>query len=316
LFINTALGVLGLALLLLLLAQAMNRLMPDLTARVLRWRLRKWSGMTAATIEVQGRKTPYLQGGKGDTLVLLHDFAGGKDRFIELARRLKVSMRVLVPDMPGHGEGDKDPRTDYSIAAQVQYVRDFVQAHGMGSVHLGGNGMGGGVCAWYAALYPDEVASIWLLNARATQDAWQAPWVKAYDATGQCPLLVQTIAQQQAKLKLLAGESKYLPYCVLHTWAAAGARDFDLHHTILKTLRQTPPLEQQFAGLLTPALIVGGELDRVVPPASVKTLAKVFTRAQTIVVQDMGHIPHLEAPWQTAQDYLAFRAKLAAGQIR
>jgi hypothetical protein len=40
LFINTALGVLGLALLLLLLAQAMNRLKPELAARVLGWRLR------------------------------------------------------------------------------------------------------------------------------------------------------------------------------------------------------------------------------------------------------------------------------------
>ena len=114
-------------------------------------------------------------------------------------------------------------------------------------------------------------------------------------------------------MELLTGESRFVPYCVLHEWAAAGARDFDLHHTILKTLRQTPPLEQHFSGLLTPALIVGGELDRIVPPASVKTLAKVFTRAQTIVVQDMGHGPHIEAPAQTAQDYLAFRAKLAGG---
>ena len=312
-FINTALGVVGLALLLLVLAQAMNRLMPNLAARVLRWPLRKWSGVTAASIAVQGRTTSYLHCGKGDVLVLLHNYASGKDRLIEVARHLKDSMRVLIPDMPGHGEGDKDPQADYSVAAQVQRVRDFVQAHGLGRVHLGGHGMGGSVAAWYAASYPDEVASIWLLSASATQDAWQAPWVKAYDATGQCPLLVQTIAQQQAKLEFYTGESTYVPYCVLHEWAAAGARDFDLHHTILKTLRQTPPLEQHFSGLLTPALIVGGELDRIVPPASVKTLAKVFTRAQTIVVQDMGHVPHLEAPAQTAQDYLAFRAKLAGG---
>ena len=185
-FITTALGVVGLLLLLLLLTQDFNRLKPDLAARVLRWPLRKWSGVNAAAIAVKGRTTSYLHCGKGDVLVLLHDFAGGKDRFIEVARHLKDSMRVLMSDMPGHGEGNKDPQADYSIEAQVQRIRDFLWAHGMERVHLGGNGMGGCVAAWYAARYPDEVASVWLLNASATHDAWQAPWVKAYDATGQC----------------------------------------------------------------------------------------------------------------------------------
>ena len=312
-FINTALGALGLALLFLLIAQAMNRLMPERTVRLYRAWQRQRAGLTAAVQPLQGLQTPYLHGGKGEVLVMLHGFAADKDRFYDLARHLKDHTRLLIPEMAGHGDADKDPGADYSVVAQVERVRAFVHSHKLATIHLGGIGMGGTIAAWYAARYPDEVASLWLLNASATQDAWQAPWVQTYDATGHCPMIVQTLEEHLAKWKLGMDETKYLPYCVLHAWATAGARDFALHKTMFKAMRQTPPLENHYTGLQTPALIVGGELDRLVPAASVRTLAKVFTRAQAMVVQDLGHLPHLESPAQIAQDYVAFRAKLVAG---
>lgn len=303
---------LGLASLLLLLAQAMNRLMPQYTARLYRAWQRKRAGLAEAVQPLQGFQTPYLHGGQGEVLVMLHGFAADKDRFYELTRHLKGHTRLLIPEMAGHGDADKDPDADYSVAAQVERVREFVHAQKLAKIHLGGIGLGGTIAAWYAARYPDEVASLWLLNASATQDAWEVPWVQTYDATGHCPLIVQTVAQHFAKWKLGMGEITYLPYCVLHAWATAGARDYALHHIMFKAMRQTPPLEHHYAGLQTPALIVGGELDRLVPAASARTLAKVFTRGQAMVVQDLGHLPHLESPAQIAQDYVAFRTKLAA----
>ena len=56
-FINTALAALGLALLLLLIAQAMNRLMPERTARLYRAWQRKRAGLTAAVQPLQGLQT-------------------------------------------------------------------------------------------------------------------------------------------------------------------------------------------------------------------------------------------------------------------
>jgi hypothetical protein len=53
LFINTALGVVGLALLLLVLAQAMNRLMPQYTLRLYRVWQRKRAGLTEAVQPLQ-----------------------------------------------------------------------------------------------------------------------------------------------------------------------------------------------------------------------------------------------------------------------
>jgi len=308
-----AIAALGLALLLLLSAQAMNRLMPQRAVRLYRAWQRKRAGLTEAVQPLQGFQTPYLHGGQGEVLVMLHDFAADKERFFDLSPHLIQHMRLLVPELAGHGEANKDPGADYSITAQVERLREFVQSQKLAKFHLGGIGMGGTIAAWYAARYPDEVTSLWLLNANATQEAWQAPWVPTYDATGKSPMVVQTMEEHRAKWRMVMGERSYVPFCVLHAWATAGARDYALHQHILQTLRQTPPIEAHYKGLQTPALIVGGELDRVVPAASVRTLAKVFTRGQAMVVQDLGHLPHLESPAQIAQDYVAFRAKLAAG---
>lgn len=312
LLIKIALGTLVLVLLLLLLAQGCNRLLPVWTAGLYRSWLRKRAGLSESVQALQGFKTPYLHGGRGEVLVMLHDFAADKNRFFDVSRHLKDHTRLLIPELAGHGDADKRANSDYSIAAQVERLRAFVQAHNLSRFHIGGVGMGGSIAAWYTATYPNEIASVWLINANATQEAWQADWVKNYDATGYCPMVVKSLAEHRAKWKMVMGEDKYLPFCVLHSWAVAGARDFDLHHSILKTLRQTPPLESQYTGLQTPALILCGELDRLVPASSIKSLCKVFTRAQASVMQDLGHLPHLEAPDQIAQDYLAFRAKLEA----
>jgi len=265
-----AIAALGLALLLLLSAQAMNRLMPETAAGWIHKWLRKRAGMALAVQQLQGYQTPYLYGGQGDVLVLLHDVASGGDRLIQLAGHLTRHMRLLIPELAGHGDAYKDPNADYSVAAQVQRLREFVQSQHVAKVHLGGVGMGGTIAAWYAAQHTDEVASVWLLNASATQEAWQADWVQSFDDTGKSPMVVQTLEEHMAKWKIAMGEINYLPYCVVRAWADACTQDFALHQRILKTLRQTPPLEDHYTGLQTPALIVCGELDRIVPARAVK----------------------------------------------
>ena len=87
-------------------------------------------------------------------------------------------------------------------------------------------------------------------------------------------------------------------------------RDFEFHGNILKSLVKSNPIESRYSNLQTPSLIVTGDKDQIVPPASVQTLAKVFPKNQVKVMQGLGHIPMTEDPKSTAEDYLAFRATL------
>jgi pimeloyl-ACP methyl ester carboxylesterase len=71
------------------------------------------------------------------------------------------------------------------------------------------------------------------------------------------------------------------------------------------------PIESRYSNLQTPSLIVAGEQDRIVPPSSVQTLARVFPKSQIKVMPGVGHVPMTEDPKTTAEDYLAFRASLS-----
>jgi len=110
-----------------------------------------------------GTRFVYLEGGSGEPLVLVHGFGADKDNFTRVARWLTPHYRVIVPDLVGFGESAHLPEADYHYAAQAARVHAFVQALGLGRVHLGGNSMGGGIAMSYAAQHPQEVASLWLI---------------------------------------------------------------------------------------------------------------------------------------------------------
>ena len=303
----------GIALLAVLVgvATAMNRLAPMATANLLREMSRSAAGLESKTLQVQGKSFPYLRGGSGAPLVLVHGFTANKDAWAAIGRYLTPKYTVYAPDLPGFGDAARDPNGDYTIAAQIENLHAFIKGLGLTSVHLGGSSMGGGVVAGYAAKYPTEVSSLWLVNAGATQEFKDSPMAKHYVATGEYPLLVKTQEQQTKQLEMLFGQPKFIPYSVAYSFLESYKKDFDFHSNILKNLVATSsPIESRFSNLQTPTLIVTGELDRIIPPASVQTLAKVFPKSQVRVMPGVGHIPMAEDPKSTAQDYLAFRAAL------
>ena len=136
-------------------------------------RARRRARLVRRTIRLDSGETyVYLDGGTGPTLLLLHGFGATKDNFTRVAALLTGTYRVVVPDHLGFGESDKPEHADYSPVAQARRLRAFVQALGLGAVDLGGNSMGGHIAMTYAALYPDAVRSLWLIDAGGV---WSGP---------------------------------------------------------------------------------------------------------------------------------------------
>jgi triacylglycerol lipase len=306
-----SLGLLALILFLFGAAAAINRLAPISTSKFLRDQLRNAAGLEVKALETQGKTFPYLMGGTGEPLVLVHGFTANKDTWNAIARYLTPHLTVYALDLPGFGDAARDPNGEYSLDAQVENLHAFVKGLGLTSAHFGGSSMGGGVVAFYAAKYPNEVSSVWLLDAAATQDAIESQLKKNYISTGEYPLLVKTPEQQARQFQLLFGKVPFIPYSVAYALLENSRKDFDFHSAILKILvNGNTPIEARYSNLQTPALIVTGEQDQIIPPTSVKALAKVFPKSETKIMSGLGHIPMTEDPKTTAGDYLAFRATL------
>ena len=154
---------------------------------------RRRSGLRTRHAMVDGFDIPYLEGGTGEVLLLIHGFGGDKDNFTRIARFLTPHYHVLIPDLPGFGDASRDPAASYGMADQVARVHGLLTQLGIARCHIGGNSMGGFIAAQFAVPYGHMVQSLWLLDPAGTAASHSSPTMLHYQATGENPLLVARV---------------------------------------------------------------------------------------------------------------------------
>jgi pimeloyl-ACP methyl ester carboxylesterase len=256
-----------------------------------------------------GLRYVYLEGGRGAPLVLLHGFGANKDNFTRVARHLTPRYRVIVPDHVGFGESSKPPQADYAPRAQAERLRAFARALGVSKLHLGGNSMGGHIALTYAALYPKEVESLWLLNAAGVWSAPPSELRKRIKESGENPMIVKNEDEFARLVSLVTARPLMIPRPFLDVVAQERIRNRELEQRIFKQLA-ADSVEERIRGLAIPALIVWGQQDRVLHPGSAGILQMLLIRSEVVMMPGVGHLPMLEEPERSALDYLRFRATL------
>ena len=271
-----------------------------------RWR----SGLVRKGIDLPGGlRYAYLEGGQGEPLMLLHGFGANKDNFVRVARFLTPHYRLIVPDNIGFGESSHLPEADYAPPAQVERLRALARALGIKRLHLGGSSMGGHIAMTYAALYPTEVASLWLLDPGGVWSAPQSELRKILSETGRNPMLAKTEDEFAQLFSLVMSDPPFVLRPMLDVMARERIRNFTLEERIFKQLG-ADSVEERVTGLSTPALIVWGGQDRAIHVATAEVLHRLMPRSQVIIMPGIGHLPMIERPQQSADDYLRFRASL------
>lgn len=271
---------------------------------------RRRAGLDRDSAAIPGAEMPYLEGGRGETIVLLHSFGGDKDNFTRTALYLTRHYHVVIPDLPGFGDATRDANARYSIDQQVANLRAFLYKLGLERVHLGGSAMGGFIATEYAARHPAQVRSLWLLSASGTAAATDTEVVRTYASTGAVPWLMPEPAAFDGMLRATTQRAPFIPPGVRRLLGMRGAADFALHTRVLRELQDSPFLEARFYRIETPALIVWGSEDRVHHAAGADALQAILPHSRIVRMAGIGHLPVVEAPRRCAEDYLAFLADL------
>ena len=274
---------------------------------------RKQSGLVRKELTLpNGVHYAYLEGGQGKPLMLLHGFGGNKDTFTRVSRFLVKHYRVIIPDIIGFGESAHILHTDYSPSAQVERLRLLSEALNLKDLHLGGNSMGGQIALLYSALYPTEVNSLWLLSPAGVWSAPKSDILKIITKTGHNPLIARNVKEFKNVMALGMSKPPFIPPPMLKVLAQERIQNTALEEVIFKEMLDHS-IEDQISGIETPALIVFGEQDHVIPLETANVLNKLLPNSKVVYVKKAGHVAMFEKPQQCAKDYVTFRESISKG---
>lgn len=273
------------------------------------------SGLQRKVVQIDGFVVPYLQGGKGEPLVLIHGFGGSKDNFNRVAYYLTNHYTVYAIDVPGFGASTRDMDADYVINTQIDRVHEIIEKLGLKQPHIGGNSMGGWISGAYAAKYPENVASIWFLAPAGLLESRKSEVIQQFEKTGE---IVLTASNREEFEKIvdvvMFKRPAFAPGFVVEAMASRAAADQTLHQRIYKDFKSVP--SDMATALSTsnykgPALIVWGKEDRVLHVDGAAELKTAMPGFDVILMDQVGHVPMMEKPEQVAADYVKWRETVA-----
>ncbi len=283
-------------------------------ARVARWLRtpllainRRRAGLAARSVTAAQHRLHYLDGGRGEPVLLLHGIFAEKDHWVDMAYHLTRHHRVIVPDLPGFGASDRHEDQRYGYAEQVERLRAFMDAIGLQRAHVAGSSMGATLGALLAQAYPGRVASLAFIGApHGLRSPTPSETDRLIDA-GHAPLIARNPAEFEALLNRLFARRPWLPWPV-----KAAARDEAIRRAAsnLRLWHEHLPdrylLQGCVGAVVQPMLVLWGRRDRVFHVSGVRGLRWRCPQADIQVLEPLGHLPMMEAPAPVAARYRAF----------
>lgn len=287
-------------------ATGLAHLFPAQTMAVLQDLERGLAGLDEKQVRVNSFEWPYLEGGAGETIVMVHGFGGDKDNWTRFARLLSDDYHVVLPDLPGFGDNQRLPEKSYTPREQVARLHALVEKMQLGSFHLVGNSMGGHISALYAHTYPEQVSSLALFSSAGVSTAEYSEVFKAIEA-GQNPLIVDSVEDFDRLLGLMFVDMPFIPGPLKHHLAEHAYEHRGFNARIFAEYRADyPELEPLLGEIRAETLVLWGDSDRVLDVSAVPILDAGLPNSSAVIMESCGHIPMVERPAETARHYRAF----------
>jgi pimeloyl-ACP methyl ester carboxylesterase len=275
-----------------------------------------------------GRESCALVAGDGPCpTVLVHGGVGTTIEWAEIAARL--ARPVVIPDRPGFGMSDPHDYHGVDFRADAaSWLLDLTDGLGVRQIDLVASSMGGFFAIAFAAAHPDRVRRLILSGSAAGLFPRVGLFLQLWATPGIGALISRIRFRDTETLrKRMFGSYLVHPDRVptdLLKVALAGINlpgTAETNRAILRavaTLRGWRPemrLDDALAALEVPTLFVWGASDQLARPDVGRDLVRRMRNAQLTVIEDAGHIPHLDQPAAVALAISQFLRRDFSGPI-
>lgn len=280
----------------------------------------------ATVVTVEGRRTVVATAGRGGdpVLILVHGFGGSTFGWRHVMEPLAASgFYVVALDLPGFGLAEKGWDQSYAHESQAGYVLSVMDQLNIQDAVVAGHSMGGNVVSWVAALAPERVRGLALIDAAIVSPALTRN-TAAGTALSLPPLrraariLIRNAFTEATFGELLgsafAVKSAATPETIRGYAAASQLPEWDaallgiIRDSSANALPSSIEAVVDGPGTPIPTLILWGADDSWVPLSAGESLRDALPAATYVVLPGLGHVPFEEDPeafTQAMQEWLA-----------
>jgi pimeloyl-ACP methyl ester carboxylesterase len=242
---------------------------------------------------VDGVTLQVFQGGRGPTLLVLHDCEVMTD-WQPYHTALATRYTVLAPSHPGFGSSQRAETVDGIDDLAYLYL-DFVAALGLQSVDILGLGMGGWIAAEMAVRCSHSLRHLVLadavgikVSARTEVDIVET-FILSRDQLLEVGWHDSALGAERMKLPGAPGLADEELLTLIRNREAAARLTW-------KPFMHNPALRRWLHRITVPTLVLWGESDRIVRPDYGRAFQQAIPGAQFQLIPAAGHYPYLERP--------------------
>ena len=269
-------------------------------------------------------------GGSGPALLMVHGLGGSGLNWTAVGDELARRHRALAVDLAGFGQTPLFGRSA-AVGANAKLVHDFIARVIGEPVVLVGNSMGGHIGVLEAAAHPEWVTALVLVDPAipGVHVRRPAPPMLGAMAALSVPGLASLILDRRLKrvgaegivrntLALVCAEPSRLDPALVaahveltrereHLGRQNGRAFVQASRSI--GLRMADPrFWSRVAAVKAPTLVIHGSLDRLIPVAAARELARRRPDWELRVLEGVGHVPMMETPELFLRTFAAWEA--------
>jgi pimeloyl-ACP methyl ester carboxylesterase len=242
------------------------------------------------TYTYDGIHLAYTDSGCGSPLLFLHGFGASSYSWRYLIEWFSAQYRTLSIDLKGFGVSDKPRGSDYSLKAQSDSIKRFIEEKQLENVVLVGHSFGGGVALLTHLAMKDSgrdaIKQLILLDSMSYPQA--LPFFIQFLRTPVLNKLSLALLSNKFStriiLKLAFFDRSKITEEMVNTYATYSRRKGS-HHALIMTAYQIIPADmrsitQKYKSINIPVLVIWGEQDNIVPLSIGQRLSRDIPNAQ------------------------------------
>jgi pimeloyl-ACP methyl ester carboxylesterase len=254
-------------------------------------------------------------------LVLLHGFGDSFTSWEGWVAALKTKFHIISVDFPGHGLTRAPVGFQLSGDGLADFVDDFATKLALPKFAVAGNSMGGGVAWQLAVRHPDRINALILVDAAGFPNEKPPAEIPLAFKILQYPIgraLLRNIDNRpliDEGLKTDVFDKSLITPAMVDRWAAFQRAPG--HRAILMAVNpraQSQATADLIGTIKVPTLVLYGESDPLIEPASARKFATAIPGATLITYPRVGHLPQIEIPQRSAGDAGTFLGTVLAGR--